>query len=478
MNSLKPKIIQSESEIVAELKQHFREMQERTTSLLKSYKEYFSESQIKSQKWWRVDTTDGRHILHMTFNQATERIKPAFSKQGHEIPQSEFMEILSKDEDFEQEFESLAKYGWEGFVAETVWEKGLLWLPYPITAQGDVIFSPVHQGKYIEDPIEMAKLIGLPTQPNLDPVDIIQPISVAELNALNSNKINTDESKTLKQVLTEPYRVQKKKGYYSYESFRQLFLTGFLMADKLTGYQSWLPQPASKAVYHFKQAAVNYCKQEQIDQGLLPGAMSYAIEFISTPHKSIFYLDEKLLNMLMQTNLPTKAKINQCFLPSFLLLLPKNNLLGFNSIFFHFHQGNGLLASAFFSDERGVINCDCFTSQIDQEVETTYLTESFGQCAFNFLLWQQSMHDKGQEIIELDAPTRKMDFGKNTKQVIIPRVIGEGYKPKVIRNYETTGTHASPRTHWRSGHWRQQPYGKKDDPKLKTIWLEPVLVNG
>lgn len=30
--------------------------------------------------------------------------------------------------------------------------------------------------------------------------------------------------------------------------------------------------------------------------------------------------------------------------------------------------------------------------------------------------------------------------------------------------------------HWRRGHWRNQPYGSKLNPKIKTIWVEPYLV--
>jgi hypothetical protein len=57
-----------------------------------------------------------------------------------------------------------------------------------------------------------------------------------------------------------------------------------------------------------------------------------------------------------------------------------------------------------------------------------------------------------------------------------PIIIGKDYRIQRIREYSNGGTHASPRTHWRSGHWRNQPYGKRDNPQYKTIWLEPVLV--
>ena len=33
-------------------------------------------------------------------------------------------------------------------------------------------------------------------------------------------------------------------------------------------------------------------------------------------------------------------------------------------------------------------------------------------------------------------------------------------------------------THWRRGHWRNQPIGKRNHPEYKQVWIEPVLING
>lgn len=41
---------------------------------------------------------------------------------------------------------------------------------------------------------------------------------------------------------------------------------------------------------------------------------------------------------------------------------------------------------------------------------------------------------------------------------------------------QVTNTHASPITHWRRGHWRNQPCGEKlQDSKI--IWIQPTLIN-
>jgi hypothetical protein len=80
----------------------------------------------------------------------------------------------------------------------------------------------------------------------------------------------------------------------------------------------------------------------------------------------------------------------------------------------------------------------------------------------------------------IPAP-QPLGFGRKgkTKYKKIPTlIIGENYLIKTQR--ESTGEsrpHGSPVTHWRSGHWRCQPYGSKDKPDYKTIWIEPILVN-
>jgi hypothetical protein len=62
---------------------------------------------------------------------------------------------------------------------------------------------------------------------------------------------------------------------------------------------------------------------------------------------------------------------------------------------------------------------------------------------------------------------------KPRKEFWSPNVIGRNYRLK--REGPSTGSHASPRLHWRRGHFRQQPYGM-GRAERKTIWLEPCLV--
>jgi len=57
-----------------------------------------------------------------------------------------------------------------------------------------------------------------------------------------------------------------------------------------------------------------------------------------------------------------------------------------------------------------------------------------------------------------------------------PNLIGWDYRAQRVDRGDATGTHASPRMHWRRGFMRSQPYGPKNTLRRLT-WIEPVLIN-
>jgi hypothetical protein len=74
------------------------------------------------------------------------------------------------------------------------------------------------------------------------------------------------------------------------------------------------------------------------------------------------------------------------------------------------------------------------------------------------------------------GPGRRV--GTHTKgvrrEIWEPTIIGRGYR--IARERTTpTGAHASPRVHWRRGHYRRQAFGP-ERAERKTIWIEPTLV--
>jgi hypothetical protein len=64
--------------------------------------------------------------------------------------------------------------------------------------------------------------------------------------------------------------------------------------------------------------------------------------------------------------------------------------------------------------------------------------------------------------------------GRQRSELWSPNIIGATYR--VAReNAASTGTHASPRPHWRRGHLRHQPHGQGRTLR-KLLWIEPMLV--
>lgn len=64
---------------------------------------------------------------------------------------------------------------------------------------------------------------------------------------------------------------------------------------------------------------------------------------------------------------------------------------------------------------------------------------------------------------------------KSHSELWTPNIIGRKYTVKRPEGYESIGTGASKRLHWRRGHFRHQPYGKALT-ETKIIWLEPTLI--
>lgn len=67
----------------------------------------------------------------------------------------------------------------------------------------------------------------------------------------------------------------------------------------------------------------------------------------------------------------------------------------------------------------------------------------------------------------------------STRKVYEPQTIGDNFK--IRRKYISSDCprkrpHASPRVHWRMGHYRSVPIGRKRRDR-KLVWISPVLVN-
>lgn len=89
------------------------------------------------------------------------------------------------------------------------------------------------------------------------------------------------------------------------------------------------------------------------------------------------------------------------------------------------------------------------------------------------------------ELVERSKFIRRVGKGEKQREFWTPNVIGARYRlkrevPRIVDGHfvygaHQQGSHASPRMHWRRGHYRQQPCGVGRRQR-KTIWLEPMLI--
>ena len=61
---------------------------------------------------------------------------------------------------------------------------------------------------------------------------------------------------------------------------------------------------------------------------------------------------------------------------------------------------------------------------------------------------------------------------------IAPRWLGKHFQTRSGNRKPSNGVEPeySVSAHWRRGHWRNQPFGPKDQHQTKLIWLEPALI--
>lgn len=87
------------------------------------------------------------------------------------------------------------------------------------------------------------------------------------------------------------------------------------------------------------------------------------------------------------------------------------------------------------------------------------------------------MNAKPECITQEPGITYPKKHKKDQRPWVNPRWLGRSYQPKTRSSGGTTepsGNHV--RAHWRRGHWRNQPYGPRDQVKHKIVWIEPIYV--
>ncbi|HXA24424.1 MAG TPA: hypothetical protein VNW90_19225 [Acetobacteraceae bacterium] len=114
------------------------------------------------------------------------------------------------------------------------------------------------------------------------------------------------------------------------------------------------------------------------------------------------------------------------------------------------------------------------------ELDSEFL-EKMGVILFGTIL---AMNARPQ-LVEKGKLVKRVGKAEKAREFWTPNVIGARYKFKrevariadgqFVTGARATGTHASPRLHWRRGHYRNQPVGVGRKER-KIIWLEPCLI--
>jgi hypothetical protein len=110
--------------------------------------------------------------------------------------------------------------------------------------------------------------------------------------------------------------------------------------------------------------------------------------------------------------------------------------------------------------------------------EQIFLQEVTHNLLLKLLLCMQmrpNLIEGGQFLQSGRKPGVKLGKAKRFDELWSPNWIGKNYQAPSSR--ELGGTHASPRMHWRRGHMRRVPVGKRELGDRKWVWIEPVLVN-
>jgi hypothetical protein len=145
-------------------------------------------------------------------------------------------------------------------------------------------------------------------------------------------------------------------------------------------------------------------------------------------------------------------------------------------------NSNGIYFSRFGIDNNGFIKIpgnhkthDSIIKSIDADHDfTTVITKTIINCILYMQIYQESLSKViNSKAIGFSYVGQKQSI-QQFKYLHLPQKV-QVNKSSTKRTITHT-EHASPITHWRRGHWRNQPCGEKlQDSKI--IWIQPTLIN-
>ena len=133
--------------------------------------------------------------------------------------------------------------------------------------------------------------------------------------------------------------------------------------------------------------------------------------------------------------------------------------------------------SDFFHTDDGYVppfRTDEFTRMVNESSEAT--DQAFMVRCAALLLGTMLAIQARPELFESERLERTVRNKRESgmREFWTPNIVGRNYRLPEPRATQG-GTHASPRLHWRRGHFRQQAYGA-GRAEHKTLWIEPMLV--
>lgn len=116
-----------------------------------------------------------------------------------------------------------------------------------------------------------------------------------------------------------------------------------------------------------------------------------------------------------------------------------------------------------------------------QEIETeATFTQKVTDLLIQTLLYLQLKPDLIGEQLLPPAGTQSVIIAKKNSK-LSPNILGKDYQVKRERTVKSADSvvsgRQSPIAHWRRGFYKWQPFGTRENPQHKLIWIEPVLVN-
>ena len=233
---------------------------------------------------------------------------------------------------------------------------------------------------------------------------------------------------------------------------------------------------------------------EPIDWTTLP--LPYEQGIFVLPKGAFSHPKDGDVSMLMWLRLEPDTNYPMPFLPGMpittvqnaslgLLALCPENALWYDSVLNARNRPSIRLRNIFYREPGDPIPSFEKHSFMDEDLapEDEEFVEKMGTIMFGTWLVMNAR----PELVERGKLLRRVVKSDKVREFWSPNIVGPRYKlkrevPRIVDGkFQTaprgaTGTHASPRMHWRRGHTRQQPYGPERKER-KGIWIEPMLVN-